>query len=124
MQPDSGYACDNYDIIYITLLVGNAMKQRNDSKCNMCIKNENMNVEMRTIATQDTQVLVFSLKNAAILYKTAECVYSEAVLSVKFSVGQGKQMMTVWRLKHTNVWLSFCSEMLQRRDSTESVAYD
>lgn len=51
MQPDSGYACDNYDIIYITLLVGNAMKQRNDSKCNMCIKNENMNVEMRTIAT-------------------------------------------------------------------------
>lgn len=42
MQPDSRYACDNYDIIYITLLVGNAMKQRNDSKCNMCIKSENM----------------------------------------------------------------------------------
>lgn len=41
MQPDSRYACDNYDI-YITLLVGNAMKQRNDSKCNMCSKNENM----------------------------------------------------------------------------------
>lgn len=37
MQPDSRYACDNYDIIYITLLVGNAMKQRNDSKCNMCV---------------------------------------------------------------------------------------
>jgi len=42
MQPDSRYACDNYNIIYITLLVGNAMKQRNDSKCNMCIKSENM----------------------------------------------------------------------------------
>lgn len=42
MQPDSRYACDNYDIIYITLLVGNAMKQRNDSKCNTCIKSENM----------------------------------------------------------------------------------
>lgn len=35
-QPDTRYACDNYDIMYITLLVGNAMKQRNDSKCNMC----------------------------------------------------------------------------------------